>query len=215
MFITTNADDAADRDLRELDRTFSITLQENPEYFLGMNIEYGPLGVIKLSSRTYAHTLAANYADALAATTVGKCALRLPADAALTKAYEEALDRAVPPSSQLVKEYGSKVGALIYPVPCTRPDLAAAVGYLARALTFPTPAMNECANKVLRYFIDTASAGITFNGDAASSALEGFSDSDWSVAHSTSGYCLCFAGAPLSYTSKRQQCIALSSTEAE
>mmetsp|Transcript_2894 Transcript_2894/g.9786 ORF Transcript_2894/g.9786 Transcript_2894/m.9786 type:complete len:221 (-) Transcript_2894:184-846(-) len=100
-----------------------------------------------------------------------------PADAALIKAYEEALERAVPPSPQLVKEYGSKVGALIYPVPCTRPDLAASVGYLARALTFfPTSAMNDCANKVLRYFIDTASAGITFNGHAASAVLEGFSD---------------------------------------
>eukprot|EP00962_Isochrysis_galbana_P048966 scaffold20587_cov110-Isochrysis_galbana.AAC.14 len=42
---------------------------------------------------------------------------------------------------------GSKVGALIYPVPCTRPDLAPSVGYLARALTFPTSAMNDCANK--------------------------------------------------------------------
>lgn len=103
------------------------------------------------------------------------------------------------------------MGALIYPVPCTRPDLAAAVGYLARALTFPTPAMDECANKVMRYFIDTASAGITFNGSAPDPMLTGFADSDWSVAHSTSGYCLCFAGAPISYASKRQQCIALSS----
>ena len=35
------------------------------------------------------------------------------------------------------------------------------------------------------------------------------------MVHSTSGYCIMLAGAPISYTSKRQQCIALSSTEAE
>jgi hypothetical protein len=33
--------------------------------------------------------------------------------------------------------------------------------------------------------------------------------------HSTTEYCIILAGALISYISKRQQCIALSSTEAE
>ena len=41
------------------------------------------------------------------------------------------------------------------------------------------------------------------------------SDSDWSVGHSTTGW-LCFlAGCAFAYSSKRQGCIAMSSTEAE
>ena len=40
-------------------------------------------------------------------------------------------------------------------------------------------------------------------------------DSDWQVDCSTSGWCICYGGGAVSYGSKRQACIALSSTEAE
>jgi hypothetical protein len=52
-FITTDAAAVADRDLNELDSVLTLTLKKQPKYFLGMNIEYVSLGVIKLSSRTY------------------------------------------------------------------------------------------------------------------------------------------------------------------
>ena len=43
----------------------------------------------------------------------------------------------------------------------------------------------------------------------------GYSDSNWTVGHSTSGWAILYAGAVIGYGSKRQQSIALSSTEAE
>ena len=46
-------------------------------------------------------------------------------------------------------------------------------------------------------------------------ALHGHSDSNWTVGHSTSGWAILYAGAVIGYGSKRQQSIALSSTEAE
>eukprot|EP00965_Chrysotila_dentata_P117544 3884120-Pleurochrysis_carterae.AAC.1 len=45
--------------------------------------------------------------------------------------------------------------------------------------------------------------------------LTAYSDSDWAVGHSTTGFCVMLGGAAISYGSKRQHCIALSSTEAE
>ena len=39
--------------------------------------------------------------------------------------------------------------------------------------------------------------------------------SDWAVGHSTSGWAILYCGAAVGYGSKRQQSIALSSTEAE
>eukprot|EP00965_Chrysotila_dentata_P035331 1175116-Pleurochrysis_carterae.AAC.1 len=45
--------------------------------------------------------------------------------------------------------------------------------------------------------------------------LVAYSDSDWAVAHSTTGFCIMYGGAAVSYGSKRQHCISLSSTEAE
>ena len=40
-------------------------------------------------------------------------------------------------------------------------------------------------------------------------------DSDWALGHSTTGWCVYLAGAAVCYASKRQACIASSSTEAE
>jgi len=49
-------------------------------------------------------------------------------------------------------------------VPCARPDMAAAVGYLAPALTFPTKEMDAEVDRCLRYAIGTPDVGITFDG---------------------------------------------------
>ena len=45
--------------------------------------------------------------------------------------------------------------------------------------------------------------------------LVGYSDSNWTVGHSTTGYTIEIANASVCYASKRQHCISLSSTEAE
>ena len=45
--------------------------------------------------------------------------------------------------------------------------------------------------------------------------LVGYSDASWSVGHSTTGYTIEIANASVCYASKRQHCVALSSTEAE
>eukprot|EP00965_Chrysotila_dentata_P144970 4786973-Pleurochrysis_carterae.AAC.1 len=55
-----------------------------------------------------------------------------------------------------------------------------------------------------------------FSNEAPNSdILVAYSDSDWAVSHSTTGFCVMLGGAAISYGSKRQHCIALSSTEAE
>ena len=45
--------------------------------------------------------------------------------------------------------------------------------------------------------------------------LVGYSDSDWQVAHSTSAHAILFGDACVCYGSRRQHCVAMSSTEAE
>ena len=110
-----------------------MTVRENPDYFLGMNIEYIDRGIIRLSASSYATTLAKRYASVVD----GRDAPSLPSDASLVKAYKRALDREHILPAERVAQYGSKVGSLIYPVPCARPDCAVTVGLLARALTFP------------------------------------------------------------------------------
>eukprot|EP00965_Chrysotila_dentata_P164339 5426907-Pleurochrysis_carterae.AAC.1 len=48
-----------------------------------------------------------------------------------------------------------------------------------------------------------------------SSDLHGYSDSDWATRHSTSGYIFTYNRAAISWSSKKQATVALSSCEAE
>ena len=115
-----------------------------------------------------------------------------------------------------MRQYGGLVGALIYTLPCVRADAAQAIGLLARALTFPTPELLEDARATLTYLAQTAPLGVTFSSSAPDAGvLRAYSDSDWAVGHSTTGYVITLAGGAIGYASKRQPCIATSSTEAE
>ena len=216
IFATTDADELAIADLEELNKRFAGTLQENPEFFLGLNIKYVGLGRIKLSCETYINTLKGRFPTE----TMGKEGrdITIPSDKTLLEAYEGAIkanagkERAIDPD--LLRRYGTKVGSLIYLVPTARCDAAATIGILARCLSFPTLKMEKEADRCLRYVYSTSNLGIVFDGSKGA-ALTSYSDSDWAVRHSTTGFCIIFAGAPVGYSSKRQHCIALSSTEAE
>ena len=109
--------------------------------------------------------------------------VRMPADHALSEAYGAALERTDTLSGS---DYPSKVGALIYGVPCGRIDVAYVVGILARCLTFPTATLSAAAERVLVYLGQHAGDGLTYDGTVpGADVLVGYSDSSWSVGHST------------------------------
>ena len=134
-------------------------------------------------------------------------------------AYGEALNSRVETRANaeraFLEKYASKVGALIYVVPVCRVDCAFAIGVLARCLTFPTEAMDSAADRCLAYLAQNPEVGLHYNANASRPDLHAYSDSNWTVGHSTSGWAILYAGAVIGYGSKRQQSIALSSTEAE
>ena len=104
----------------------------------------------------------------------------------------------------------------MYTSPCVRVDSCYTISRLSRALTFPTPELEALADDVIVYLAQTASDGVTFDGEAPNAdTMYAESDSDWSVAHSTTGWCIYLAGAGVMYRSQRQACITMSSTEAE
>eukprot|EP00965_Chrysotila_dentata_P152100 5025858-Pleurochrysis_carterae.AAC.1 len=76
------------------------------------------------------------------------------------------------------KNYQSKVGALIYAPPCGRSGESYTIGILARALTFPTKAMDDHANRVLAYMAQNADEGIEFKTQGGAQLIA-YSDSDW------------------------------------
>ena len=121
--------------------------------------------------------------------------------------------------------YRSLVGSILY-LQLTRPDIAFAVKELSRFLVNPGPQMWTAAKNVLRYLKGTQTHGIKFGGRASyntlansPSHLVGFSDSDWAGQvddrKSTSGVIFYLNNGAISYASKTQKCVALSTAESE
>jgi hypothetical protein len=113
----------------------------------------------------------------------------------------------------LLKDYQSLVGSLLYCAVNTRPDVAYSVGLLCRAMGKPTPATYRAALQVLYYLHHHRHVGLRYAADEID--MHGHSDSDWHVKHSTTGYVFTYAQAAISWGSKKQATIALSSCEAE
>ena len=100
----------------------------------------------------------------------------------------------------------------------TRPDLAAAVGVLSQFAADPCPTHWQALKRVFRYIQGTRTHGIEFRA-SSQDGLQGFSDADWAgdtmSRRSTSGYAFLMSGGCISWKSKKQRTVALSSTEAE
>ncbi|GJV14657.1 putative RNA-directed DNA polymerase [Tanacetum coccineum] len=113
--------------------------------------------------------------------------------------------------------YASTVGSLMYAMVCTRPDLAHAIGVVSRFLSNPGKKHLEAVKWIFRYLRGTSKLGITFgNGKPM---LVGYTYSDLAGnkdnMKSTSQYLMTFTRGAVSWQSRLQKCVALSTTEAE
>ena len=117
----------------------------------------------------------------------------------------------------VVIPYSSAVGSLMYAMVCTRPDIAHAVGVVSRFLSNPGKQHWEAVKWIFRYLRRTSKLCLSFGRGKL--VLEGYTDADMAGdldgRKSTSGYLFTFAGGAVSWQSKLQKCVALSTTEAE
>jgi hypothetical protein len=119
-----------------------------------------------------------------------------------------------------VKSYQSALGALMYPMLGTRPNIAYAIAALGRHAANPGPEHQRTLDRLFRYLKVTKDHTLTFRQEGSSGlTLQGFADTDWASdindRESTSGYMFMLTGGAISWSSKKQGCVALSSTEAE
>ena len=116
------------------------------------------------------------------------------------------------------KMYQAAVGSLLYLSTKTRPDIAYAVGSVARFCAKPSKQHWTAIKRIFRYLKGTSNFGLLYNGNASPSCV-GYSDADWAGdvgdRKSTSGYMFLFGGTAISWKSSKQTSVALSTTEAE
>jgi hypothetical protein len=113
--------------------------------------------------------------------------------------------------------YRQLIGSLMYLVN-TRPDICFAVNTLSQFMVEPRRAHWTTAKHILRYLRGTIEYGLRYaQGDGVK--LVGYTDADWAGnavdRKSTSGCCFSLGSGVVSWFSRKQKSVALSSAEAE
>ena len=113
--------------------------------------------------------------------------------------------------------YASSIGSLMYVMVCPRPDIAYAVAIVSRFLSNPGRLQWEAVKWIMRYLRGTSKLKLTFgNGKLV---LVCYTNSHMAMdvdnRRSTSGYLMTFSGGVISWQSRLQKCVALSTRETE
>lgn len=204
--IAADNEEIVDKLLTNLEKEFEVK-KGNLDYFLGMQINIMKNGSLFVHQTNYASSIINkfNMLDAKE--------LSIPMDKSHTleqKEDTEILSEDIP--------YRQAVGSLLFLSQVTRPDIAYAVNFASRYLAKPTKAHWNLVKRIIRYIKRTFNYGLYFNNKTKLS-LEIFSDADYAgdiqTRRSTSGFLFRYGSSIISWTSQRQHCVSLSSTEAE
>nr|XP_016444223.1 PREDICTED: uncharacterized mitochondrial protein AtMg00810-like [Nicotiana tabacum] len=113
--------------------------------------------------------------------------------------------------------YRGMIGSLLY-LTASRPDIIFSICKCARFQSAPKESHLSVVKRIIRYLIGTTEFGLWYD-HSNNFSLRGFSDADFagdkSDRKSTGGICQLLENALVSWHSKKQNCVALSTTEAE
>lgn len=126
-------------------------------------------------------------------------------------------DDASDPGESMNYPYRELIGALMYLLVASRPDIANTVSRLAQFTSKPRKCHWIAAKRVLRYLAGTAEIGLVYS--RTNNLLFGYANADWGGCtidrRSYTGYVFLLSGAAITWKSQKQRTVALSSTEAE
>jgi hypothetical protein len=115
--------------------------------------------------------------------------------------------------------YAQIIGSLQFAALTTRPDIAYAVNNAAQFKNHPSTTNCNDVRRILKYLRGTSDFRLPLGGNHASFTLTAYADADYATAledmKSRSRYVIYFNGNPISWASKKQPCVATSTTHSE
>ena len=165
---------------------------------------------VHLSQRTYIDSILRHYGfkDAKPVSTPFDTQVQLTLEQAPADVAEFAVMHDVP--------YHEAVGTLNWVALATRPDIAFAVLTVARFSVNPGMAHWNAVKCVFRYLAGTRDLWLTYG--EAQQALVGYADADGSMSedcHAITGFTFLIDGGAVSWSSKKQEIVSLSTTESK
>ncbi|GAA0153068.1 transmembrane signal receptor [Lithospermum erythrorhizon] len=116
-----------------------------------------------------------------------------------------------------ISNYRSMIGSLLY-LTASRPDIAHSVGVCARFQAAPKESHLNLVKRIIKYVQGTLNHGLLYTFDTDNS-LVGYCDTDWAGnaedRKSTSGGCFFLGNNLVSWFSRKQNSVSLSTAEAE
>ncbi|GJT06832.1 retrovirus-related pol polyprotein from transposon TNT 1-94 [Tanacetum coccineum] len=113
--------------------------------------------------------------------------------------------------------YASAVGSLMFAMICTRPDIAHAVGVVSRYMAEPGREHWKVVKRILIYIKGTSDVALCYGESGLTD--KGYVNSDYAGdldgSKSTTGYVFTLSGGTVSWVSKMQSVVAMSTTEAK
>lgn len=213
IFGASSTKEGAQRSKEEIEACFEIKDVGDLGYILGIRVEKDKsTGAISLSQEAYLQRVLERFGmqDCNAKSTP------LPTGIILSESDSPKTEE----DRHYMKDkpYREALGSCMWAQVATRPDIAFALSVLSRFQANPGPAHWKAMLHLLAYLKGTISYKITYYKGGSLDPI-GFVDADYAgdtdTRRSTSGYLFTVAGGPVSWSSKRQATVALSTTEAE
>lgn len=205
LIVITNTTEEMDKVKKSLEMKFKMKDMGELHYCLGISIVQDDR-CIWLHQKQYVLNMLRQFGmmEAKPAST--------PADVNVKLVKSDGVSKEVDPVT-----YQSMVGSLLFLSMATRPDISHAVGVVSKFNSKPTEAHLTAVKRILRYLKGTINLALKYKNE--SSPLIGYSDADWAGdlddRHSTTGNLFLLAGGAVSWKSKKQAVVALSTSEAE
>jgi hypothetical protein len=199
---------------QELKKHFKVRELGPTSFLLGVDVSrHRPNHTLSLSQRQYTLDILERFGfqDCAPVTTPMDASVKLSQDMAPKTPEDEEKMRGV--------QYTNAVGALMYLAVCTRPDIAHAVSVLSRFNSNPGPTHWLAVKRVFRYLKGSLDYKLTFKPGPSTELFQSYVDADHGGnpdnGHSTTGYVIKMGTGAVSWSSKQQPIVALSTTEAE
>ncbi|XP_070492249.1 uncharacterized protein [Chironomus tepperi] len=206
ILVVSNNPELIENFKNHIGKLFEVKDMGNVKHFLGIDVKRDEDGNFQISQRQYIEKVVEE-----AGLNDGKVS-KYP----LMTGYFRHHDENYLESNN---EYRKLIGKLLYISTNTRPDIAASVGILSQKISKPTKTDLIEVRRIIRYLNGTKNLSLKLSDKNEIGNLEVYSDASWAEdsvdRKSTSGFICRINGGTVSWSSRKQDIVALSSMEAE